>query len=99
MLFSRRQNPESPYAVVIYPKEKDRKFHRNIAQKWVDMIFPESVRGNSRSDLPPISSYWYQRGYINYHVSDIKTNSDFVDHVIIGYRSQSLWNPKDFLLI
>ena len=97
LLFSRAKESESPYAVVIYPKERDRKFHRNIAQKWVDRIFPESVRGSSRTDLPPISSYWYQRGYINYHVSDVNKNYDFVDNVIIGYRSQSLWNPKDFL--
>lgn len=96
LLFTREKEPESPYAVVIYPKEKGRKFHRNIAQNWVNRIFPKSVRGNPRTDLPPVSSQWYQRGYINYHVSEVSKNSDFVDHVIIGYRSQFLWNPKNF---
>ncbi|HBE16864.1 MAG TPA: hypothetical protein DEG17_07345 [Cyanobacteria bacterium UBA11149] len=104
LLFTREKEPESPYAAIIYPKKRDSKIYRNIAKKWVDRIFPKSVRGNPRTDLPPISSKWYQRGYIDYHVSEVGRNyglagrnSDLVDNVIIGYRSQSLWNPKDFL--
>jgi hypothetical protein len=97
LLFSREKDIEPPYAVVIYPKRTDQKLSRAIAQRWVDQIFPGEIRGEPRGDLPRSISHWYERGYIAYHRSAQNTNSDLIDHVIIGYRSELLWTPKQFL--
>ncbi len=86
----------SPYAVVIYPKAWQ-PWNRSIAQKWVDQIFPATVRGESRYDLPsPICDY-YQCGYIDYQTPSRQNADEPISHVIIGYRSKAIWNPRDFL--
>ena len=95
-LLFQRQEMETPYAVVIYPKEKHQKLHRTVAQKWVDRIFPEAVRGTPRKDLRLLDD-WYQRGYIQHCTSAQDTTSDLVENTIIGYRSALPWNPKQFL--
>ncbi|HEY9615803.1 MAG TPA: hypothetical protein V6C64_03110 [Microcoleaceae cyanobacterium] len=97
LLFSEKKDTTSPYAVVIYPKETNQTFSRSIAQKWIDQIFPEAIRGKPREDLPFIASRWYQRGYVDYHLSTQNMESDSIDNVIIGYRSKLPWNPKQFL--
>jgi hypothetical protein len=97
LLFSQQKESESPYSVVIYPKGTHPKLSRAIAQRWVDRVFPEWVRGVPKEGLPSTIVHWYQRGYIDYHGSDHHTDSGLIDSVIIGYRSQFPWNPKQFL--
>lgn len=97
LLFSQKNELESPYAAVIYPKGTDGKLSRQTAREWVDRIFPEAVRGKPTELLLAENYCWYQRGYIDYHVSEENTNSNLIDNVIIGYRSQFMWNPKQFL--
>ncbi|MGI0488838.1 hypothetical protein ACN4EK_25790 [Pantanalinema rosaneae CENA516] len=97
LLFSEEKDTQIPYAVVIYPKGTNQKFSQAIAQKWVDQMFPKEIRGEPRDDLPSITSRWYRRGYISYHLSTQSTDSDLIDNVIIGYRSKLPWNPKHFL--
>ncbi len=90
-------NLSSIYAVVIYPKDRDQPWSRSVAQKWVDQIFPTSVRGEPRDDLPSLMSHYYRRGYIAYQPESSHNEDDPIDHVIIGYRSKAAWNPRDFL--
>ena len=135
LLFSRLQEePESPYAVVIYPKEIDGKLSGETANRWVDKIFPESVRGAIRieecgsctSGYPHESGHisyrtgntWYRSGFVDYRFPhrfenpttksvDIDpyesksfvraADSDWLDSVSIGYRSNVDWNPRQFL--
>jgi hypothetical protein len=98
LLFSRHQKSESPYAVVLYAKEKNQILSRLIAQKWIDQIFPEFVRGAIQKEQSAShSSIWYQCGYIDYSNSDINSKSEELARVIIGYRSEIYWNPKLFL--
>lgn len=109
LLFSNRKEKESPYAVVvvIYPKGKKQKLSRDVAQKWVDRIFPPEVRGGLRYDLPPIIPErgfirlpypcWYERGSVRYHQSVEDKACDRMDNATIGYRSELPWNPKEFL--
>jgi hypothetical protein len=101
LLFNHRDQLKSPYAVVIYPRQTHQMFSQAVAQQWVDVIFPDAVRGDRRTDLPSILSHWYQRGYVAYHGSTHDTqdaNSGLITQVIIGYRSRVPWNPKQFLL-
>jgi hypothetical protein len=95
LLFNSKQVSQSPYAAVIYAKGTGQKLERAIAQKWVNQIFPKSVRGEIRQDLPTSSSHWCERGYVEYCNTD--ADSDALENVIIGYRSSVLWNPKQFL--
>jgi hypothetical protein len=95
VLFNSDRESESPYAAVIYPKEKGQKLSRAIAQKWSDRIFPKSARGKVRENLGIYRNYWYQRGYIDYGNGDRHDRE--IDRVIIGYRSDTVWNPKQFL--
>jgi hypothetical protein len=81
LLFSCHQKPDSPYAVVLYAKEKNKSMNRLIAQKWIAIH----------------SSTWYQRGYIDDSSFDLNPKSEELDRVIIGYRSDISWNPKQFL--
>jgi hypothetical protein len=98
LLFSCHQKPDSPYAVVLYAKEKNKSMNRLIAQKWIDQIFPESVRGAIQKEQSAShSSTWYQRGYIDDSSFDLNPKSEELDRVIIGYRSDISWNPKQFL--
>lgn len=82
----------SPYAAVIYAKGKEQKLPYTLARAWSDRIFPESVRGNPKPELP---EGWYQRGYIKY--CGLDEERQLCDRVIIGYRSDTPWNPKDWL--
>jgi hypothetical protein len=82
LLFSRREMSESPYAVVMYAKDKEQRLKPSIAQKWLDLIFPRSIRG---------------RGFIDRTTSDRIPHSDGFDRVTISYRSDLAWNPKQFL--
>lgn len=96
LLFSRHKEIEAPYAVVIYPKQIDGKFTRETADKWVDKIFPPSVRGNLREDEYGSNS-WYRSGYVDYNTSEEILGSDEIDRVTIGYRSNVYWNPRQFI--
>lgn len=97
LLFNPENELESPYAAVIYRKGTNQKLSLEIAQEWVDRIFPEAVRGDPIE--PPLArdTDWYQGGCIRYHVSEENTDSTLIDNVIIRYRSQFPWNPKQFL--
>jgi hypothetical protein len=97
LLFSRREPLESPYAAVIYPKHQKAKLSRTSAQKWVDKIFPASVRGSSRENLEIYGGIWYENGYIDYQPNQSDRKAKVCDRVIIGYRSNVLWHPKHFL--
>jgi hypothetical protein len=96
LLFSRHKEIEAPYAVVIYPKQIDGKFTKETADRWVDRIFPPSVRGNLREDEYG-SNPWYRSGYVDYNTSEEIVGSDEIAHVTIGYRSNAYWNPRQFL--
>jgi hypothetical protein len=96
LLFSRHKEIEAPYAVVIYPKQIDCKFTREIADRWVDKIFPPSVRGNLREDEYGSNS-WYRSGYVDYNISEQIIDGDEIDRVTIGYRSNVYWNPRQFI--
>ena len=99
LLFSDSFRLESLYAVVIYPKVTEQKFNREIAQSWVGRIFPDTIRGQPIKDLPSSdeSHFWYQRGYIKYYFSTEDVGCELIDNVVIGYRSDFYWNPKEFL--
>lgn len=97
LLFRRENELESPYAAVIYGKGINQQLSLEIAQEWVDRIFPEAVRGDPTAPLTLGNYCWYQRGYIEYCVSEENTDSNLIDNVIIRYRSQFPWNPKQFL--
>jgi|GEM_PF-3728793 len=96
LLFSPSAENDSPYATIIYAKGKDEKLSDAIARKWVDRIFPESARGKPRP-LPALGDRWYQRGYIKYQGRPDNPEQPQWDNVIIGYRSDRPWNPKQFL--
>jgi hypothetical protein len=96
LLFSRHKEQESPYAVTIYPKEIDSKFTKETADRWVDKIFPTSVRGNLREDEYG-SNPWYRAGYLDYGTSEEIVGSDEIERVTIGYRSNAYWNPRQFI--
>ncbi len=96
LLFSRHQEIESPYTVVIYPKQIDGKFTKETADKWVDKIFPPSVRGNLRENEYG-SHPWYRSGYVDYNSSEQIVDVDEIDRVTIGYRSNVYWNPRQFI--
>jgi hypothetical protein len=102
LLFSRHKEPESPYAVTIYPQEIDGKFTKETADRWVDKIFPPSVRGDLREDEYG-SNYWYRSGYVDYNISEEIIDVDeivgkpTVNRVTIGYRSSVYWNPRQFI--
>ncbi len=97
LLFSDREKSESPYAAVLYAQQKDDLLKHPIAQKWIDRIFPKSVRGSKTGHHGDATSTWYHRGYIDRRWRDRSPNSDYLDRVIIGYRSNIPWNPKQFL--
>jgi hypothetical protein len=101
LLFSRHKELESPYAVIIYPKQIDGKFTKETADRWVDKIFPPSVRGDLHKDeYSSFLSYSYLRyrsGYLDYGTSEEIVGSDEIDRVTIGYRSNAYWNPRQFI--
>jgi hypothetical protein len=101
MLFSRSKEIESPYAVVIYPKQIDGKFTKETADRWIDLIFPPSVRGDLHKDeYSSFLSYSYLRyrsGYLDYGTSKEIVSSDEIERVTIGYRSNVYWNPRQFI--
>lgn len=79
-----------------------------MAQRWINQIFPKAIRGMPRKGLGHLShtiSQWYATGYVKYVVAnekdyiarEIVEPPEFVDNVIIGYRSDQPWNPKTFL--
>lgn len=94
LLFSPRAENDSPYAAIIYAQGKDEKLSDAIARKWVDRIFPESARGKP---LPELGDRWHQRGSIAYRGRQDNPEQPQWDNVIIGYRSDRPWNPKQFL--
>ncbi|WP_144053738.1 hypothetical protein [Baaleninema simplex] len=104
LLFPKREEPESPYAAIIYNKNIEEPLSQSLAKQWIDRIFPINFRGALRSDLPTGISNWYQKGYIDYHSNEKKRSRSFkkresesIDTVIVGYRSNTPWNPKQFL--
>ncbi len=97
LLFNQEKELESPYAAVIYRKGINQQLSLDIANEWVDRIFPEAVRGEPTEPLLARDIHWYQRGCIGYHVYEENTDSTQIDNVIIRYRSQFPWNPKQFL--
>ncbi|MDC0831877.1 hypothetical protein AY599_02245 [Leptolyngbya valderiana BDU 20041] len=104
LLFPKREEPESPYAAIIYNKNIEEPLSQSLAKQWIDRIFPINFRGALRSDLPTGISNWYQKGYIDYHSNEKKRSRSFkkresesIDTVIVGYRSDTPWNPKQFL--
>jgi hypothetical protein len=66
----------------MYAKEKDRLLEPSIAQKWLDRIFPRSIRS---------------RGFIDRATSDCIPNSNDFDHVTIKDRCDLPWNLKQFI--
>jgi hypothetical protein len=104
LLFSRQEERESPYAVVIYPKGIET-LSREIAQKWVERIFPESVSVDCTYDeyfLEVMTNMCYPSGFVDYQFAERITeieDSDEIDRVTISYRSSTYWNPRQFLEI
>jgi hypothetical protein len=97
LLFLRHQSEESPYAAVIYPKAEHQWLTHATAWKWLNRIFPKSIRGKRRSELGIYGSKWYQRGYIDFHQADENSKINRWSNIIIGYRSNVPWNPKQLL--
>jgi hypothetical protein len=96
LLFSRHKEIEAPYAVIIYPKQIDGKFTKETADRWIDRIFPPSVRGDLREDGYGANS-WYRSGYVGYNISEKIDDRDEIDRITIGYRSNVYWNPRQFI--
>ncbi|MBH8564005.1 hypothetical protein I8748_17745 [Nostoc sp. CENA67] len=96
LLFNELEVRTSPYAAIIYAKGKDQLLNQKLVQKWVDKIFPDSVRGESRNHQYS-SSLWFSKGYIKYQSYDVNEQNKLWNNVIIGYRSDTPWNPKDLL--
>lgn len=97
LLFNQEKELESPYAAVIYRKGINQQLSLDIANEWVDRIFPEAVRGELTEPSLARDIHWYQRGCIGYHVYEENTDFTQIDNVIIRYHSQFPWNPKQFL--
>ncbi|MEM9216243.1 MAG: hypothetical protein AAGD25_18095 [Cyanobacteria bacterium P01_F01_bin.150] len=107
LLFSVERDRPTPYAAVIYGKDSNGPLPYKTAQRWVNQIFPKAVRGMPRRELEYLTHtlyQWYAKGYVQYVVANEKDYStrktveppEFVDNVIIGYRSDQPWNPKVF---
>ncbi|AVH65130.1 hypothetical protein [Nostoc sp. 'Peltigera membranacea cyanobiont' N6] len=96
LLFSGLEARTSPYAAIIYAKGQDKLLSQTISTKWVDKIFPNSVRGEIKNQRY-LDSLWFTRGYIKYQGNEENEKKKLWDNVIIGYRSNAPWNPKEFL--
>ncbi len=96
ILYSDRRNSKSIYAIVIYPKKSNVNFQLDEAKKKVNQCFPEEIRGKVlRADYTDKLFYSYERGNVNYYQADNKREN--IAYIIIGYRSDKPWNPKDYL--
>lgn len=96
LLFNGLEVRTSPYAAIIYAKGKDQPLNQKLAQKWVNKIFSVSVRGEKQNQRYS-DSLWFSRGYIKYQSNQENNKTKLWNNVVIGYRSDTLWNPKDFL--
>jgi hypothetical protein len=83
LLISDPPETESPYAVVIYPKKKNGRLDKKLATQWVDLIFPESMRGEVQQETPYMSQHyqqigmvWYKSGYVHYQKSQQHIDDD-----------------------
>jgi hypothetical protein len=113
LLFNLRENSTSPYAAVIYVKDKNQLLKQEIAKKWVDKIFPPSFRGEEQKrrgglDISLLETVvdenyvytngtWFEKGYTSYKSKIKNAKQNLWDNVIIGYRSDTPWNPQEFL--
>lgn len=95
LLFSGLEE-RTPYAAVIYAKGKDQLLKQKLAVKWVDKIFPNSVRGERRNQRYS-NDLWFSRGFIQYKGNEENEKKKLWENVTIGYRSDTPWNPKEFL--
>ena len=105
-LFSQPGETQTPYAIALYPKH-GQSVDESEAQRWVDQFFPVAVRGQPRQDLPYGENNWYLKGYVEFYRHNVSAYEVYanltaseprpVDHVIIGYRSDTPWHPGDFL--
>jgi len=95
LLFSERQQPGTPYAVVLYPKSPRRSWSEQEAEHFVDQVFLPTARGEASQDTLTNRDYhWqYARGFVSFAVAGKRKNAKRVARITIGYRSDTYWNP------
>lgn len=99
------EQPDIPYAVVLYPKAPQSYWTRKTAKALADRVFPPAARGAVRkdefSDSVDSEQVWHQRGYVRFSPAsgdtDVCDEEDTevcdVSRITIGYRSDVYWNP------
>jgi len=99
LLFSTHLSNGNPYAAVIWPAAKGMGLSLADARRWVDTLFPPSLRGEPKSTEDSDRGRWYRSGYVELRrfPGDDALLLDRVDCTSIGYRSDAPWNPRVFL--
>jgi len=103
LLFSRRTEPDIPYAVVLYPKSPSLSWTQKKADALVDRIFPDAARGTPQNKgihefvYPscPQYSVRFERGYVSFTCGRTPKGSKSrkLNRITIGYRSDIPWHP------
>ncbi len=98
LLWSKTKTHTS-YAAVLCAAQSGGCLRYAEAEQWVDCLFPPEVRGPIQPRYYPVPGlYRYQRGYVTFvPLLGTEANISYVDSVMIGYRSDMPWNPKEYL--
>lgn len=100
LLHSEPGSDRSPYATVLCGSKPNDCLSQADAKYWTDRIFPDAVRGPAKPEAYlGERSQWYQRGYVQVAPcsGEEQIGLGDADSVTIGYRSDTPWNPKEFL--